>query len=986
MSGSGAAALYSIAPGIPFLDALAAGLLAEAGDEPLALPRIIVLLPTRRSCRAMQEALLRRSEGRPLLLPRLVPLGDLDPEEPAADLEDTDAGWSDALDAPAIAPLRRLLLLTRAVFAAAGASIDQSARLAQELARLIDRVQTEELSFDRLAGVVPEEHALHWQRTLKFLEIVTRAWPEILAEEGALDPADRRNRLLRARAEAWRRHPPAHPVIAAGSTGSIPATAALLAVIARLPQGRVVLPGLDRGADDDTWAAIRDDPAHSQHGMAQLLASLGCAPSEVRDWPYGDRRAPAARARILAEALRPAATAEAWREDADEDRERMALALAGVTRIDCPTPQEEAGAIALLLREALEVPGRRAALVTPDRELARRVQGELLRWDIRIDDSAGRPLAATPPGTFLRLVAQAIRDRVAPVPLLAMLKHPLAAGGRDPAEFRRLARRVERLALRGPRPAPGWAGLKSALGERPDTEPAVLIDELAADAAPFAAAMDAEEAPLARLLASHVTFAEALAASDKESGPERLWAGEAGAAAAAFVAELGEAARDLPPIEGAHYPALLSSLIAGRVVRPRFGSHPRLAIWGPLEARLQSADLLILGGLNEGTWPAEPPVDPWLSRPMLKAFGLPAPERRVGQAAHDFAEACMAPEAVLTRSRRVDGTPTVPSRWLTRLDAYLASRGLKFDLGRPATLLDWQALLDRAPRLPPARPPAPRPPVAARPRTLSVTAVETWMRDPYAIYARRILGLKPLDPLDADPGAAERGELIHAILERFQRRFPVELPADALPELLRLGEQAFAAALARPSVWAFWWPRFERIARWFIDTERALRGEGRLGVPESTGSLVVAGPAGDFTLTARADRIDRLALGSLAIVDYKTGTLPTPKEVALGFAPQLPLEAAIAAAGGFEGIAGPVAELAFWRLTGGDPPGEIRRVEGDPAQLAADALAGLRRLIALFDDPATPYESRPRPGYAPRYSDYEHLARVKEWAAGEGAE
>jgi ATP-dependent helicase/nuclease subunit B len=978
-----AAQLFTIPPAVGFVDALAAALLAEGATDPLALADITLLLPTRRSARALQEALLRRSDGRPLLLPRLQPLGDVAVDELELGAPEGEDGAAALALPPALPPLRRQLVLTRLVlrFERAGAQPDQAARLAADLGRLLDEVGTQGLGFDRLAQLVPADYAQHWQETLRFLAILTEHWPAILAELGAIDAVERRNRLLRARAAAWAAAPPPGPVIAAGSTGSIPATAELLAVIARLPRGRVVLAGLDRDCDEATWAAIGEDPGHPQHGLFQLLARLGAARADVRDWPAAGLAAtPPGRSRVLAEALRPAGTTEAWRQSLPDDvaRQRARLGLAGVTRIDCPGPAEEARVIALLLRERLERPGERAALVTPDRTLARRVAAELARWDIAIDDSAGEPLADTPPGIFLRLTAGLLVERLAPVPLLALLKHPLAAGGRGPAALRRLARRLDRK-LRGPRPAPGLAGLRAALGE--DAELADWLTELEAMATPFAAELARGTARLGALLAAHIGFAEAMATAPGEAGAARLWAGDAGEAAAELVAELAAAADDLGEIAGERYPALLSALIAGRAVRPRWGSHPRLAIWGLLEARLQQADLLVLGGLNEGSWPAEAAGDPWLSRPMRAAFGLPPPERRTGQAAHDFAQAFAAPEVVLTRSLRVDGAPTVPSRWLLRLDAYCETAGLVTVRAAAAPWLAWQAALDTPDTVAPLPAPRPRPPVASRPRELPATQIEQWMRDPYAIYARHVLRLKAMEPLDAPLGAADRGSLIHEALDRFVTEHPGPLPFDALERLLKIGRATFEEALAQPAVWAFWWPRFERIARWFVAAEAERRPGLAALASEIKGTLTLAAPAGGFTLTARADRIELRRDGGLVLVDYKTGTPPKQREIELGFAPQLPLEAAIAAAGGFPDLpAAPVGGLEHWRLTGATVPGLICPVEGDPAALGLAALDGLGRLVAAFDDPATPYEARPAPRYAPRFSDYAHLARVAEWA------
>ncbi len=1004
MSGGGPG-VYNIPPGASFVDSLAAGLLARWGGEPLRLSEALVLLPTRRACRSLRDAFLRASDGRALLLPRLLPLGDLDAEELLLSGDEGIFGNELAGDLPpAMGTLRRQLLLARLILrwsradlgaggagGGAGEREDQAALLAAELARFLDQVETEGLSFDGLAGLVGGEHARHWEITLNFLRIVTEQWPQVQALEGVIGPAERRRRLLEAQAADWSARPPKSPVIVAGSTGSVPAVADLIAMVAGLPAGEVVLPGLDREADEDAWAAMGEEPAHAQHGLARLLERLGLGRNEVRDWPWAEIDPVAgARERFVSLALRPAGGTAGWlNAGADLERKALADALGGLRRVDCATPSEEAGVVALLMREALETPGRSVALVTPDRGLARRVAAELRRWDIEADDSAGVPLAETPPGCFLRLTAQMVAGELAPVELLAALKHPLAAGGESLGAFRGRVRALEIAALRGPRPAPGFRGLKAALGRGRETrELRAWLDGLAELAAPFVKALKARRPDLAHIATEHLRFAEALAASDTQAGAERLWVQDAGEAAAAFMAELRAAAANGPALGGERYPALLNALMSAQVVRPRYGRHPRLAILGPLEARLQHVDLLILGGLNEGTWPAEVDSGPWLSRPMRADFGLPQPERRIGLSAHDFAQALGAPEVVLTRAGRVEGTPTVPSRWLLRIDALLRALGLEGALRREeGRSRAWAEALDRPAAVAACPPPEPRPPLAARPRRLSVTQVETWMRDPYGLYARRILGLRPLDPLDADPGAAERGTLVHQALEAYLKAHPEAPPEDPLAALVAEGERIFEPLRSRPGLWAFWWPRYLRIAEWFAGVDRARRLAGARAWPEAKGELVLEGPAGPFRLTATADRVERLGDGELAIVDYKTGAPPRQSEVALGFAPQLPLEAAIALAGGFRELAGEasgaaLAGLAFWRLSGGQPPGEIKAVDADPEALAREARAGLERLIAAFDDPETPYRSVPRPEWAPRFNDYAHLARIKEWSAG----
>ena len=983
-------AVFSIPAGTPFVDALADGILAQAGERPEDLAKFRILLPTRRACRALRDAFLRRSNGRPILLPRLMPLGDMDEDElaisDAADLGPAEfaGGGPDGLGEvpPVISGLRRQILLARMVLAggAGGRTPEQAVHLAAELGRLLDQVHTEGLGFGALADLVPAEFAAHWQITLEFLNILSAQWPEVLAAEGCIDAADRRNRLLAAQTGAWRHNPPDTPIIAAGSTGSIPATAELLDAIANLPQGCIILPGLDVEADDSLRAAF--EPTHPQFGMARLIERIGIGPGDVATWPAPNfATLPSERARLVFEALHPAGATHHWHETKSFGTD----CLEGVARIDCPGPREEAGVIALLMRQVLETAGADAALVTPDRGLARRVASELLRWGVEVDDSAGLPLVQTPTAAFLRLVANMAAQAFAPVPTLAALKHPLAGCGRSLPACRTDVRRLEIAALRGARPASGLAGLRAVLGD----DVSGFEDFLAGlenACAPFVELVSRPRAEMTALTDALIDMAEALAATDDETGASRLWVGESGEAVAGFLAELRESAKHLGEINPAYFPGLLDALMSGSVVRPVYGAHPRLHIWGPLEARLQQADTLILGGLNEGTWPPETHAGPWMSRPMMASFGLPLPERRIGLAAHDFTQAFCAQKVVLTRATRVEGTPTVPCRWLLRLETLLASSGMKGALTPEIQSLRWFELLDATGAAAPVSAPAPRPPVEDRPRRLSVTQIETWIRDPYSIFARRILDLEPLEPIDADPAAADRGIIVHGVLEEFAREYSGKLPPDAVEKLLEIGDRHFRKAASRPGVLAFWWPRFVRLANWFVAFEMARRAAGYNTVAnEAAGKLEIESPGGRFTLTGRADRFDRTPEGFLSILDYKTGQAPSWKQVKSGLSPQLSLEAAMAVQGAFEGVEpAEVAELIYLRLTGGREPGEGRKLDKEIAEIAADAFEGLVRRIVAFDDADTPYLSRPCPMFVGRYNDYDHLARVKEWVTGEG--
>ena len=972
--------IYTLPAGQPFLRCLAQGLLERYGGDSLDLTRVRVLLPTRRACRSLRETFLDLKGGQAMLLPQMQPIGDIDEEE----LEIRIAGHdgTSALEddiPPAIAPMQRQILLKNLVMRLPhynDLGDAEALRLAAALGRFLDQVHIHDLDWANLDDLVPEEVQNHWQITLEFLKILREHWPAILNEYGVIDGADRRNRLLHKLSCHWQAHPPATPVIAAGISGAIPAVARLLRVIAYSPKGEVILPGLDTELDAASWDAL--DPAHPQYGLKKLLNHIGVERARVQVWPYAGTESPdteQARNRLVREMMRPAATAEHWQESLRADAQQRATlqeGLRGLSIYDCDTRRHEAETIAIIMRETLEKQGRTAALVTPDRALARRVATACRRWGIAVDDSAGQRLSDTGIGAYLRACMGAVERNFAPVALLSALKHELACGGMDAVGYARLVRWLDNQ-LRGLKPAPGFAGLRACVSDNG------FINRLEAIFDPLKALMDKGHAPFDDWLAAHIQTAENLAADDRYSGRERLWTGDAGEAAALFLAELRSYARDLGHVSAGDYAAALTALMEDIAVRPRYGAHPRLFILGRLEARLIQCDTTILAGLNEGTWPPDPGHDPWMSRPMRARFGLPALEESVGMAAHDFTQLACAPRVIMTRAMREAGSPSVPSRWLQRLNVVLHALGCDTPCGDHLALahaLDVPESLESAER------PAPKPPVHQRPAKLSVTDIEQWLRDPYALYARKILRLEALDPLEKAPDYAERGTILHEALKNFVRAYPdrdmTGADADTLMGFIE------AELQARPidnDLLNFWRPRFVRIAQWLIDYEREWRQSGAPLACEVKGRLDIDG----VTLKARADRIDRLDEGGAAILDYKSAGSYSTKGIQTGLTPQLGLEALILLEGGFADIgAYNPGYIGYWCLTGGDTPGKVIPVTGTELEtLCQHTRDGVRSLIQAFADPATPYLSLPRDGLAPRYNDYEQLARVAEWATAE---
>lgn len=979
--------IFATTPGRSFALAFAEGFWARHGGmAPEARAAIQIFVNTPRALREIERALAEAAPGS-TLLPRLILIQEI---------------GADPLLLPGVPPaisaMRRHLRLMRLVEAylrstpTARAPLAAAADLTDTLTALLDEFDEEGISADGLDDAVEAPYAAHWQDSLRFVDLVRRHWPAIReeAEGGAPDGKARQRAAVLALAERWAAAPPAHPVIAAGTTGAVATTSLLLAAIAALPLGEIVLPGLDRGLEDGLWSHIAGGaaPEHPQAPFARLLTRVQAAPGQASPW---DSAPPAPQHRLLAEALRPAPVTDAWRAAAADLAPGIAAATEGLTLIEAETPRHEAAAIALTIRRALEDPEAQIALITPDGGLARRVTAELGRFAIVPDDSLGRPLAESPPGVFLRLVVEVAAGAADPVGIAAFLQHPLCQPWLARGRHLSLARAYEVDVLRqrgAAAPGPGKL-LPWPKGAEAGADWRAAIE---AGLSELAQALGSG-APLAETVAAHIRAAEALSTPAPDA-PPAIWEGPAGAEARAAVEALTAAADAHGDGPARAYPALFLHLLRGHEIRPApVAPHPRVAILGPREARTHPADVVVLAGLNDGIWPALPTAEPWLNRPIREALGLQPPEQRIGLSAHDFQGAALRPQAVFTRALKVDGTPTVPSRWLLRLQSLLGGIG---DGAALAAMRDRGAAILRLighTHLPPpeadaalAERPAPCPPLAVRPRKLSVTEIETLVRDPYAIYAKKVLRLKPLDPLGRPPDYADRGMLIHSVLERFIRETQNGLPdaEAAAAALLCAADAVLRETLPWPDLRRLWKARIARAADWFLAGERARREVGRPAGLEVKGEMTLSAPGGPFTLRARADRIDRLASGGAAVFDYKSGSAPTKPQIQSGFSQQLHLQAAILAAGGFDGLPKLTAESGAYLAVNGNGEGGSEQAVAGLADEVAKHMENLRQLLESYDA-GRPYVSRERVERSDQSLDYDHLARRAEWdGTGQG--
>ena len=997
---------YAVEAHRPFLEDLAAGVLDWLGDKPPeTLSDAVILLPNRRAARAFTSALTKQAGGRPVLLPQVRPLGDLEEDEPPF------APGELGLDLPpAIAPLTRRFEMARMIVEEFREDLSplRALELADALGGFLDSCHLEEVEdIGKVATLVEGDLAEHWRESARFLGLAVETWPKRLEALGMVDPAWRRAKLLRLLATSWTERPPSQPVIAAGSTGSAPAAADVLAAVAAAPQGCVVLPGLDLDLDPAVWSRLGDNEQHPQNALWRLLR--GRVDREaVRPWfrPPAEPAAEArgrARQRLLNEALRPADATDDWRnlirtlraEAAGvQSADPIAEGLRGLSVVTARAEEDAAAAIALMMRETLETPGKTCALVTPDLALGRRVAARLERWGVSADVSSGQPLSRMPAGRLVDLAVRFIADPLDPHALLGLLKHPLVRLDLGETDFRGAVEALEAFALRGPRRR-DWARARKALFEagqpRDDgrVPSEVTLTRLAAARVLLnrleALAGEAREefvpaAPLDAAAQGLTGLIEAVAGQD-------AWAGPDGEAAAGLLSALIEGGGSLGAVTRDDLVELVHGLLTDETVRTGGASQPRLRILGAIEARLVRADRMILAGLEEGVWPNAAPTDPFLSRPMRETLGLPPPERRLGQTAQDFVQAAAADEAILVHCERRGGQPAVKSRWLWRLE--MLTRGADapatpVEIARPSAALDQARAIDAPAGATPdyAPRPAPRPPVDRRPRELPVTGVERWVRDPYAVYARYVLNLRQLDRPGQSAEAIARGNAVHKAVERLALSYPDALPEDCADQLETLLLEELTSAGFEDAAMARETPLARNCAVWLARFEAERRARGVEIRVEERVEMWIPAPAGPFKLTAKADRIELSSTGA-SVLDFKTGGIPSPKQVRTGFSPQLTLTGAILAEAGLKD-SGPVEpeELTYVRVVGRKEPGQaaVRASGAEALALSQAALAGLTARIERFDHEETPYLSWVAPQFMGNFGgNYDHLARVWEW-------
>lgn len=966
--------IYNISAGEPFVDVLAERYLQLYENNPEGLAQVLFLLPNRRACQSLSDAFVRKRGMRPTILPQMKPIAEIDEDEIFL-LQDSSV-LSDLL--PAVDPIDKVLKFTKMILKKSELGLDKSSlaqayALAQNLCNLMDTVQNEGKDFNGLQNLVGEEFATHWQQTLELLQIITENWPKILKENGQQDLIEHRNKLLNKELDLWEETQTSQRIVVAGTTAAFPVLKRFVKTVLNLPAGEVYLYGLDKYLSDADWEQI--DENHPQYELKELLQELGISRDSVTN--IGSEIF-TPRERVVAEIMRPAATSAAWRNLTADTQ--MAEEFKHIKLVNCDDMRQEAAAIALIIRDTLENTDKTAALVTTDRNLSRRVVSELQKWDINADDSAGKPLALTPIGIYLRLICKYMEER-SDTAMIALMKHPFTRCGLSVGKFNGKKQHLE-YCLRKDEP------LMPALNE--------FVDDFKRRLQPLFDLYLQPEVDLAEIFGTHIAVAESLADTDLKRGGQIIWREDAGNVAAEWVADFKTRSEKFGSVKTNDYAPFCQSLLAELNVRKRYGTHPRVKILGPIEARLNQYGVTIIGGANEGTWPRIPEADMWMSRPMKIGFEIPLPERQIGVMAADFAHLLNAPEVYITRSKKVGKDPTDKSRWWLRietvLEAVFGSEDDAFAFMYDQPYAYWAKDMDRRDKYNPIKPPTPCPDVNRRPRKMSASKFEKWMRNPYEIYAAYILKLYKLNELDTPKQAYDFGNIVHDVLKEFNRKHNDDKypPRDeALKILMEMGQNEFIKREVPPEVSAFWLPKYKKQMEWVVTKELQCRAAIRKLHSEIEGECKIKTPTGDFTISGKADRIEELKDGTLNIVDYKTGNdSRKSKEIIDGKAPQLPIEAIIAQNRGYKEVtSNKVSGLQYWALKD-DLPQETaanskkikKETCGEETQKAIEKMKEIvAGLIEDYANPKQAYLVKPLPSAMDDISNYDHLSRLYEW-------
>ncbi|OFW96610.1 MAG: hypothetical protein A2977_03455 [Alphaproteobacteria bacterium RIFCSPLOWO2_01_FULL_45_8] len=808
----------------------------------------------------------------------------------------------------------------------------------------LDEIRTEGISlttlknFSSVAG-----QAEHWEKIQKFLTLVSDHWDAILKDEKCVEPVTWQRRFMDIQADLLERDRTKAPIMIAGSLGTIPSTARLIKVISTLKNGVVILPGLQREQKKEFLSS-----RHPQFFLHRLLKKLNSAPEGVRELPSKEWN----NASLFLEKIFDSRFTGPW---------ILPPSMENIQYIETSDQGEEARIICISIRKALEEGKKKILCISSDPKLLHRVSAELGFWSLSVSVQK-KSLLDTQIGSFLHLATLWFSSPFPTVVMASTFKHSFVKKKKDVWNL------FEKYILRT------WVGNASLLAiehllerESAELEPDVC-DRLKTfyetlknhlvfvqEAQPLGFYLDKLESLIAWLLGSETDLENLFLELAPEEGVvfQQLWQDLKKSSALIMT-----------------HPKMLSEILFSllqdhQIPNVSKGNNESIFLMSPAEARFMEADFKILAGLNEGTWPAELRVDPFFSSSMRETLGLPSLETRFSQSAHDFLSAICIPVPVLiTRSLRVGGVPSVPSRFLSYLEMRMGAYNLTFSQNKDLKV--WARNLNSVSQKTDLQAPRPLPPVSQRPKRLSVTDVSILLRDPYSIYAKHILKLTRLEPFIPEEKSRLFGLFVHNFLHRWAPTS--ETPMDVL--LSGRAKFLFELYLGPVEQSRFLWEKFSILFEWvkqqkkLANTSTEIKGEFSFAVEDHL-----------FTLFGKADRVDWDQEGAI-LIDYKTGSIPPLSHVKEGKASQITLEALIFLRGGFSDLPPrlPLRDLQYWGLLSE----EILSIKEDLSLLTAQTQQNLEQLISSFYKETTPYLSHPK-GFI-KEGEYDHLARLQEWS------
>ena len=997
--------LFTIAPHASFLEILANnildGTLLNGWDisSDFGLSDITIFLPTKKSRLELADIFNKKLNG--ALLPDIKTFGD-EKEEESVFLPPNNLAPFDLEPLPkAISTIRRSLILsklTQGYLKEKPLSSSQVFALSSSLSSLIDDCHIEDVKIENLKNITPDNLSENWQENLEFLKIAFDVLPHILKEENLIDIALLQKIKLQRQAENLENIYKNKPIIAAGSTGSVLATAKLLKAITKLKRGVVVFPSLDISLSNETLKTLSDKKtnphSHPQYVLVETLKNLGAKLGDVKELAPKKNTT---RTNIIRSSLALMNESANWANIRKKYQDDIKTAFKDISFIGADNDELQARAIAFATYDFL-IKNKSVGIISPNRNLARRISVELKRFNIEVDDSAGTPLFHTPIMRFARQVITLVKGNFSSLDLVALLQNKFTHFALSRAEINKRAQWLEYALLRGQNPKEGIDGLRIALkqnlnnenpyaplklSEKQGEELSDLFDRLEITLNPLIVLFSNKKIKIAQF--ANVFERVILDIVKDENDDLKILQN--------WLQNLSKEDENINlEVDVFDIESSLQSLMANISSHAKTAFNAPVNIWGQLEARLQNKDLMILAGLNETIWPkiADPGV--WLSRNMAVELGLEPKEKRIGQAAHDFEMALGNENVIISYAKRKGVDPIQPSRFLQRLSAFIGDEISQECQKKGDIWLEKALNIDFCENVTPALRPSPNPKKALRPKSLSVTEIETLMRSPYDIYAKYILNLKPLDPLGMKPDARNRGNIIHAIFEQFIKEKIDINSKEAFEDIMKIAKENFAS-LNNPSQEILHFKRFENIAREFIKFEKIRDKEIKKRNAEVKGNWKLNGADPIFTLRGKADRIDILNNGELEILDFKTGSIPDAKDMRGFFAPQMLLEAAMAREGAFKNIIpAKIASLKYIKLSFSPKSFEITDYKFEKntnLDLAVDKI--IERLSRhvheyLLND-KTPMSARIFPNLNQKFiGNYEHLSRTGEWSLADDLE